>query len=146
MVCEYRQIWYPWTDLAAILLRHHTHGLRNVTEIMDDPGREQLSQCHGTERRMFAWQIQLARRELPRSHQREIVSALPGKLVEQRRKRPIDIARPVPKSVVWLESRVLTARKDDERTGNPISLLAVDQMSDDIERAERVRPFRAARP
>src|SRR5688572_26499861 len=146
MIGEYWQIGYPGTDLAVVLLRHHSYGLRDVSEIVHDPRGEQLPERDGTERGVLARQVQVARSELPRPQQLEVVSSQPRKLVEQRRQRPIDVSGAVPESIVRLEPRAWSAREDDARARDPVRLLTVDQMSDDIEGAERLRAFVAANP
>ena len=49
-----RQVGLPGTDRVAVLLRHHADDLADVAEIMDDPGREQLTERDRAEFRMKA--------------------------------------------------------------------------------------------
>jgi hypothetical protein len=44
-------------------------------------------------------------------------------------------------SVEGLESRLRTSGQNDPCPRYPVGLLAIDQMADDIEWAERIRPF-----
>src|SRR5690606_17564757 len=68
------QVCLPRADLSFVALRHDTSDLRDVTQVMGYPGRQELSQCHCTERRVLADAFQVTRRELPAS-QRSYVRA-----------------------------------------------------------------------
>ena len=58
-VGQYRHERRPWSDLITILLGHHARDLRDMTEIMNNPRREQLSEGHRTESRMDSRELQL---------------------------------------------------------------------------------------
>src|SRR5688572_7413138 len=146
MVGVYWHIGHPGTDFTPILLRHYAHGLRNVSEIVHDPGGQQLTEGHRAKGGMLARQIQLACGQLPRAQHVEVLGSQPGKLVEQRLEPPVDVARSMPESIVRLKPEALAPRKDDARTRHPVRLLAINQVSNDIERAERVRAFSSADP
>src|SRR5919109_1269418 len=49
-------------------------------------------------------------------------------------------------AIVRLESEISSLREDDARTRNPVGLLAIDEMTDDVEWTERVGSFCAANP
>src|SRR6266550_3355911 len=66
--------------------------------------------------------------------------------MQQRLWRAIQIARAMTESIVRLEAGIRPASEDDARAGNPIRLLAVDHVSDDIKRTEGLRPFCASNP
>ena len=52
----------------------------------------------------------------------------------------------MPEAVVGLEERVRPPGQDDARPGHPVRLLAVDQVTDDVEGVERVGAFHPADP
>lgn len=54
VVGQYWHERHPGANGVAILLRHHSRGLRDVAEIVHDPRREQLAQRHSAECRMHA--------------------------------------------------------------------------------------------
>src|SRR5678809_147665 len=146
MVGEHRQIGYPRADFVSVLFGHDAHGLCNVSKVVDHPGRQQLAKGHRAERWMLAWQIQFVCRQPPGAQRAEVVGAQSGELVEQRLKRSIDVARSMSESIVWLEPDAVPARQNDARARHPVRLLTVDQMSNDIKRAERIRSLVAANP
>ncbi len=146
MIGQHRQVRDPGADLAVILLGHHAHRLRDVSEIMHHPRGEQLPQRDGPQRRMFARQVEIGRRQLPRTQLIDALDSQPRKLVEQRRKRSIDVAAAVPESIVRLEAQALPTRENDAGARNPIGLLTIDQMSDDIKGAEGIRALGATDP
>jgi hypothetical protein len=44
---------------VAILLRHYSRALRNVTEVMYNPGRQELAEGDGSKLRMLPFERQL---------------------------------------------------------------------------------------
>ena len=95
---------------------------------------------------MNSREVEVCRRQLPRSQHLQIVGPQFCEFLQQQLRRPIHIARAMTESIVRLEARIRSAREDDARPRNPIRLLAIDQVSDDIERAESARPFHSSNP
>ena len=95
---------------------------------------------------MLARKVELPRRQPPRRQQLEVVGAKPSKLVEQRAQRPADVPLVMPKPVVRLEGQIGTAGQDDPRARDPVRLLPVNQVSEDVEGAEGLRPLRRMGP
>ena len=58
----------------------------------------------------------------------------------------MSVALSVPEPIVRRESLVSIIEENDSRARHPIGFFAVDEMADDIERAESFRPFSAAHP
>ena len=133
MIGQDRQERYPRTDRILVLLRHDARDLGDVTEVVYHPSREQLAERHGSERRVHPRQAEIGRRETPRDQQREVRGAQFGEFVEQRLQRAVHVPRTMTKAIVRLEPDVRPAREDDLRAGDPIRLLAVDQVTDDVE-------------
>src|SRR5437773_3347557 len=146
VVGEHGQKWHPGTDLVPILLRHHTRGLSQVSQVVYHPGREQLPQCHAPQARVLAGEVELPRGELPGAEQLQVRGAQPGELGEQRLQGAAFVTRSVAEAIVRLEADVRSPREDDACARYPIGLLAVDQMSHHIERTERVGTFSAPGP
>src|SRR6187401_106802 len=95
---------------------------------------------------MKARQAEIGLRQPPAPQRRKILGAEPCKLVEQRRQRPPGVACQVAKAIVGLELGVRTAGQNQASPRYPVSLLAVDQMPDDVEGAERRWSFSPAQP
>ena len=58
----------------------------------------------------------------------------------------MSVALSVPEPIVRRESLVSIIGENDPRARHPVGFFAVDQMADDIERAESFRGFIAAHP
>ena len=52
----------------------------------------------------------------------------------------------MPKPIVRLKAQTLALREDDAGAWDPIGFFAVDQVTEDVERAEGLRPFGGADP
>src|ERR671918_744869 len=64
---------HPWADVAGVLFRHHSRGLRDMSEVVYHPRRQQLPQRDGAQTGMFPEKIELAIGELPGAEQREVI-------------------------------------------------------------------------
>jgi hypothetical protein len=120
--------------------------LSEVAEIVDDPSGEQLAEIDQTERRVQSRQLELGRPEAPRGEDGEIGGSELLELVEERPQGATDVPVPVTKPVVGLELGLRSPTQNDPSPGNPIGLLAVDEMPDDIERAEGAGTLGGANP
>ena len=60
---ENGQVGLPRTDRVAILLGHHACDLREVPEIVRDPGCQELLQRHSAELGMLSGELELGGRE-----------------------------------------------------------------------------------
>ena len=95
---------------------------------------------------MLARQVQLRRRQLPRSEELQVGVPQRPELGQQRLECARGVARTMAETVVRLEAKALAAREDDARTRNPVGLLAIDEMAHDVEWAEGVGPLCSSRP
>src|SRR6185437_7550673 len=62
---QHRKVGAPWPHGVAVLFSHHTSDLSNVSEIVYDPCRQQLSERDRPEPRMLALQPELFVGKLP---------------------------------------------------------------------------------
>src|SRR5262252_7707725 len=77
------EIRAPRADGVAVLLGHHARGLRDVAEVVADPGREQLTERDRSEFRMLAGQRELRAGQLPAGERAEVAGAQLFEFVEQ---------------------------------------------------------------
>src|SRR3954447_26834493 len=75
-----RQVSLPRAHRCSILLRHHTSDLRQVTQVVRDPCREELLQRDAAERRMLAAQLELCRRQVERAQVSHVLRPQPAEL------------------------------------------------------------------
>src|SRR5437762_3370348 len=95
---------------------------------------------------MNAGQIEGGESQVPGAQQREIGLAEASEFLEQGVERPAGIAGAVPEAIVGLENGIGLLRQDDTGPRDPIRLLAVDQVADDVEGTEGVGAFHAPGP
>src|SRR5262245_29401110 len=77
------QIGAPRSNLLGVLSRHHTADLRDVSEVVRDPGCQELAQGHHTKIRVAALAIEIAGGELTAAQRHEVLLAQRGKGLEQ---------------------------------------------------------------
>lgn len=65
MIGQDREKANPRTNLGAVLLRHDPRDLRDVSEIVHHPRRQELPERDGTEAGVLAPQVQLRVGEIP---------------------------------------------------------------------------------
>src|SRR5213593_3458630 len=140
-----RQERNPRPHLASVLFRHHARDLGEVPQVVRHPGRQQLTQRDRAQRGVLARQVEL-RFEMPGLQQFDVRGAKPLELTQQRFEGAAGVAGPMAKAIVWFEANARAAGQDHSRPGNPVGFLAVDQVSDVVERAERLRAFVPPRP
>ena len=78
-----REIRAPGSDRFAVLFGHHARRLRNVTEVVGHPGRQQLTERHCSKGRMLTFERELRVSQLPTSERREVFGADAREFVEQ---------------------------------------------------------------
>src|SRR5258708_3252746 len=125
---HHREIRPPWTDRVAILLGHDARRLRDVAEVVRHPRGQQLAERDRSKLWMLALESQLSVRETPAGKCDDIPGAQPREFRQQIRQR-FSLALPeLRKAVIRREPAVRALGEDDLRAGNPVRLLAVDQM------------------
>ncbi len=145
MIGENRQELHAGAGVFFVLFGHHARNLRDVSEIVHDPRGEELAQRHGAKYRMGPGQSELRVRQSPAAKDLQVFGSELREFVEQRVQRAADVARPMTKPVVSIEWTVFT-RQDDARANHPVGFFAVDEVPDDVERAESVWPLASANP
>src|SRR5262245_57571539 len=141
---QHPQVRAPRPGGTGIAPTHDASDLHEVVQVVSHPGGEELLQGHLAELGMDSGQGELRRSERPASQRLEILTAPPRKQVEPTaERRPV---AQVPKPIERYEAAVRTPVQDDAGARNPIGLLAVDEMADDIDRAPGVRPPGEAGP
>jgi hypothetical protein len=141
-----RQIRAPRSDRLAISFGHHPADLRDVAEVVCHPRREKLTKRHRAELGMRAGERELFVGELPAAERLEIPRTQQRKPVEQLGDRPLPVQLEMAEAIEGDERAILALREDDSRSRNPVGLFAVNEMSDDIERAPRPVAFVAPQP
>jgi hypothetical protein len=146
MVGEHRQKGLPRAHFLAELLGHNPSDLSEVREVMHDPGCQELAERYASQAGMDAGQFEGGGSQLPGAEQNKIVAAELIEFLEQGAKRATDVASAMPEAVVGLEELVGTFGQDDPGSRDPIRLLAVNQVTDDIEGTECVGTFHCPGP
>lgn len=100
----------------------------------------------GTQAGMDAGQIEGGGSQVPGAKLHEVLLPELREFLEQGAERAPDVARAVPEAVVRLEDGVRAPGQDDARPRDPIGLLAVDQVTDDVEGTECVGALHSAGP
>ena len=83
MVREHRQVGQPGADFGPILLGHHPGDLGDMTQIVHDPGGEQLPQRHRALLRVLPAQIQLGFGQMPGFQDLEVLRSEEREFLEQ---------------------------------------------------------------
>src|SRR2546422_7285609 len=117
-----------------------------MVEIVRDPGCQELAQCHNAELRMTPAAIEIRRAHVERSQLPEIRLSERREVVEKIGQRPSGRRPKLGEPIESLERARLTVLQNDFRTWNPIGPLAVNEMSDDIERTPCVDAFTGGDP
>lgn len=107
--------------------------LRDVTEVVGDPGGKELPERDGAQLGMFAGERKLARGEAPGTYGFEILLTEPGELIEQVGQGSAAIAFDVAEPIEWLEPAIGALHQDDPGPRDPVRFLAVDQVADHVE-------------
>lgn len=143
---EHGQVSPPRPHRLAILLGHHARGLRDVAKVVRDPRGQQLPKRDGAELRVLPLERELLLGELPRAERVEVRRAQTRELVEQVGETLATAIPNVREAVEGLEASVSSASEDDPGTRNPVGALAVDQVPEVVEGAERIGTFVGHRP
>src|SRR6478752_1002589 len=77
------QVRTPRPDRVTVLLRHHTSDLRDVSQVVDDPCRQQLPEHDHSELRVLPRECEFGVGQSPASERREVRCTQPRKLVEE---------------------------------------------------------------
>jgi hypothetical protein len=96
---ENGQVGLPWTDRVAILLCHHACDLREVPEIVRDPGRQEFLQRNRAERGMFSGELELGEGEVQSAQLAEILLSQATELREQVTERATLVAADMAEAV-----------------------------------------------
>ena len=137
MVGEHGQVGHPGSDLIAILLGHHPRDLRDVAEVVHHPGWPAGGAASRGPR--LGWLPGRSSSASPRRQERSSSRFAARSSANSASSDSSDAARvaaPVAEAVVRLEPRIGPAGEDDARPGNPVGLLAVDQVAHHVEGAE----------
>jgi hypothetical protein len=95
---------------------------------------------------MNAGQFEGCGSQVQGAEQHEIGPAELSEFLEQGAERTTDVTGAMPEPVVGLEEGVRTLGQDDAGPRDPISLLAVNQVTDDIEGTKGVGAFHSPGP
>ncbi len=138
MVGHHRKVGHPRPDFLPILFGHHPRHLSNVSQIVYDPRGEQLPQGDAAEARVHARKVQIRLGQVPGAKNLEVRGPESGEFFQQGRQGSLRIPTPMPEPIVRLKGRIRPPGKDDSGPGNPVRFLPVDEVPDDVERAERL--------
>lgn len=81
------EVGAPGADRLAVLLRHDARRLRDVPQVVCDPGGQQLTQRDRSELRMLPLPGELSLREAPSSEYGQVLRPQARELVEELRER-----------------------------------------------------------
>src|ERR1035438_2234969 len=93
----------PWADGVAVLASHCLHDLRNMPQIVNHPGGQQVLQCDGAELGMPAWKRKPVLSDGKLAECVKALAALFRKLVKQRVHALAGDPLPKTEPVKWLE-------------------------------------------
>ena len=126
----------PGAYFFTVLMGHGHRDLADVVQVVDDPHGKQLFHRDGTEPRMGPAQGQLCFRQAERLEACDILPAQRFKGVEQFADC-LALAGVVHRiAIEGVKRSGLAVFEDDLRPWQPVRQLAVNQVTDDIERAE----------
>jgi len=133
-IAEHRQVRHPGAHGLGVDLPHDPRDLTQVTEIMRDPGREQLSEGDRAELGMASASAEVSRGQPERSQPSEV--GLPKRLerVEQHVERFSTRGLELRKAVERGERARLASGEDDLKPRHPVGPLTMDQVADNVER------------
>src|SRR5213082_3439796 len=80
---HHREVFAPGAHRLAVLLRHHTGRLCDVTQVVGNPGGQQLAQRDRAKRGMLPLQRELLLGQPPPGERGQVLGAEMGELVEQ---------------------------------------------------------------
>src|SRR4029079_16707588 len=110
----------PRPDGIAVLLRQHARDLRDVTEVVRRPGREQLPHGHGAEGRMLSLEGELFVRQTPTLERTDALRAQLLEFSEQRVERPPRAVAGLSEPVERLEGPTPTFLENHARARDPV--------------------------
>ena len=130
----------------AVLVRQDARNLVQVGQIVCSPRGKELGKRHCAKRWMPSAQLKLIWLQIKFSKNLETLRSNLGKFVEEIGKLPTLRDFDMSPAIEWLELLLLTASQDDPRTWNPIVLVGVYQVPDNIECRESAFAFITVRP
>src|SRR6266511_674129 len=146
MVGQHGQVWHPRPNVGTVLLGHYPGDLRDMSQIVNDPGGQKLPQRHRAEAGVLSEQVELCVGQVPGLEHPEVLGTQACELIEQGIVGALRSPCAVTEPIIRLEAPVGTLRENDARPGHPIGFLAIDQMADVVERTEGIWPLCTARP
>src|SRR5690606_14928767 len=126
----------PGPHVLAVALGHDARHLRQVTEVVDDPGGEELAQRDGAELRVPGGGVQGRLVEAPGGELSQALAPGGGELVEEALQRSPRVEPPVGVAVEGREGGAGVAGADHAGAGEPVRALGLEEVPDDLEGAE----------
>src|SRR5205823_10853579 len=137
---KHGQVHVPRSHRFPVLLRHHAADLRHVSQIVHDPGCQQLPEGYRPKVGMLTRQLELLRAELHAPEFDEIVLAQHLEASQQLCGGATLIQLEVSRSVERLETPTVPLRQDDPGTHDPIGFFGVDEVTYYVEWAPGIGP------
>ena len=117
-----------------------------MPKIVCYPRREQLSERDLAKIGMLAGERKLIIAQIPIAKRCDVLRAQRTKFIEQLLDGPAPIPLEMPEAIEGDKSPPGLSVENDARPLNPVGLLAIDEVTDDVESAPRFRAFVAAQP
>jgi hypothetical protein len=130
---EDAEIDAPGTDGFAVLVGHEAGELMKVGEVMDGPGGQELAESDRAEGGVAAAAVEIGRLEIQGAKLREAFGADGGKFVEKLRQRLALRFFVLAFAIKRLEGLRFGMLEDHGGAGNPIGVLGVEEVADDVE-------------
>ena len=135
------EIGPPRTDFVGILPREHARDLRDVIEVVCDPRGQQLSHRDDAQFGMAPAPIEVGIGQAQRRERAKTVIAQHRELVEQAGQRPPFRRGELCEAIERIEWARLAMLEDDPGARDPVSVFAMNQMSNDVERTPGLPAF-----
>lgn len=140
-ISEYRQIFSPRADSFGVALSQNTRDLRNVIEIMCDPGCQKLPKRHTPKSRMRAGPSEIGIGEFHRPQRRDALFASVRKRDKQLARRFALALAELRFAVERIENKRFAVIQNAARARNPVGVFAMDEMADHAKRTPRSGAF-----
>jgi hypothetical protein len=146
LALEDPEIGAPGADGFAVLVSHYAGKLVEMGKVVRSPGGQKLRQTHRAKDRMAAAAVKVGGLEVQGCKFAKIFRADAREFIEQVSEGLAPNFALVAAPIERLEGPRFAVLKDHLRARNPISAFTVEQVSDNIERSERVFAFVVQNP
>jgi hypothetical protein len=130
---EDSEVYAPGTDSFAVLVGQEAGELMKVGEVVDSPGGEKLAESYRAECGVASAAVEIGWLEIQSAKLREAVGADGGKVVEKLRQRFALRFFVLAFAIERLEGLRFAVLKDHGGSRNPVGVLGMDEVANDVE-------------